>query len=97
MPDDKRTAAPAGPFPDPDQVRTEFVNELITSGFLNGVVNLTFATARFTPLTDGSDVVPDMIVAARLRMDLHCAAILHDAIGRILRAQTKTPTTEQMQ
>lgn len=88
----KKPETPAyNAFPDPNRVPVVFVNELIGAGFLNGVVNLTFATAQFTPLTDGS-VEVDPVVSSRLRMDLVVAQHVHEQLGRILKDQTVPAT-----
>lgn len=60
-----------------------FVNQVTGSGHLNGVVNLTLAVANFSPDADGS-IVPDLVVASRLRMDMFCAKQLYEALGAIL-------------
>lgn len=71
------------PVSDRFKTPTVFVNQLCCSGHLNGVANLAFATAQFTPQTDGS-VDPDLVITVRLRMDLACAKQLYEQIGRIL-------------
>jgi hypothetical protein len=68
---------------DPHRVKTEFVNQVVGSGHLNGVVNLTLATANFTPNADGK-IDLDLVIAARLRMDLFCAQQMHEALGQII-------------
>ena len=73
---------------DPYRAQSVFVNELVASGHLNGVVNLTFATAQFTP-NDGK-VDPDLVITARLRMDLLCVQQLYARLGEIIQ-QTMTP------
>lgn len=76
-----------GLIPDPNNVPVVFVNSLAGIGFLNGVVNLTFATARWTPR--GSEVLADNVISVRLRMDLFCAQSLHELIGQIIEQHTK--------
>jgi hypothetical protein len=76
---------------DPDNIPITFVNEIGNVGFLNGIMNITFTVARFTP--DGSQIAPDMVIASRLRMDLHCAQQLHDLVGRIIESNTKPDKT----
>ncbi len=78
---------------DPDDVPITFVNEIGNMGFLNGVLNVTFTAARFTP--DGTQIAPDIIVASRLRMDLKCAQQLHEMVGQIIEANTK-PSSNQV-
>ena len=79
---------------DPNLVPVTFVNELVVSGAHNGVVNLTFAVARFSPDEDGK-VHPDLAITSRLRMDLYLATVLRDRLSAIIEANTKpTRTTE---
>jgi len=73
---------------DPNNVRVEFVNTVGGSGFLNGVLNLTLLTARWTP--DGTESVPvDLIVGSRLRFDLKCAQEIRDALDAIIESNSK--------
>jgi hypothetical protein len=74
---------------DPDNVPITFVNEVGNAGFLNGILNVTFTAARFTP--EGTQILPDMVIASRLRMDLQCAQQLHTMIGQIIENNTKKP------
>lgn len=74
---------------DPHQVPVTFINQVAGSGFLNGVLNLTLATARFTPIGDA--VEPDLIVSSRLRMDLYCAQQLRDMLTEIIDKNTAAP------
>lgn len=76
---------------DPDNIAITFVNEVGNIGFVNGVVNVTLTAARFTPT--GDQIVPDIVVASRLRMDLHCAQQLHEMVGQIIEANTTTKPT----
>jgi hypothetical protein len=69
--------------PDPDRCPVTFVNHVIAAGHLNGVVNVTFSVALFSPNEQGT-VDADMKVASRLRMDMGCAHQLHEQLGRIL-------------
>lgn len=78
---------------DPHKVPSIFVNSVCGSGFLHHVVNLTFATAQFTPAPDGT-IDPDLIVTARLRMDISCAQQLRDTLDRILQQLTTKPDGE---
>lgn len=75
---------------DPDNVGITFVNEVGNMGFVNGIINVTFTAARFTPT--GGQIEPDIVVASRLRMDLHCAQQLHEMVGQIIEANTTKPT-----
>jgi hypothetical protein len=63
-----------------------FVNQVSGSGHLNGVANFTFSTARFTPVAD--KIEADIVIAARLRMDMVCVKQLRDACDTILAANT---------
>ncbi len=65
-----------------------FVNSVAVSGFLNGVINVGFSTARFLPSKDGKVEVAEAITA-NLRMDLLCAQQLHDSLASILAQQTE--------
>lgn len=76
------------PIGDPYKAPTVFVNQMVGSGYLNGVVNLTLATAQFTPNHAGS-VDPDMVITSRLRMDLFCAQQLYEALGKIIAQQVQ--------
>jgi len=64
-----------------------FVNTMTVSGFLNGILNLSFTTARFT--ANGDKVEPDEYPSLYLRMDLACAQAVHEALGKVLAANTK--------
>jgi hypothetical protein len=68
---------------DPHRTPVLFVNHVVGSGHLNGVANITLATANFMPRPDGT-VDPELVVSARLRMDMYCAQQLHAALGAIL-------------
>lgn len=68
-----------------DNVGITYVNTVIGRGVLNNVVNLTLGAFNFTPAesADGS-VDVDMVIAARLRMDLVCARNLYEVLGGLL-------------
>src|SRR5262245_51223485 len=78
---------------DPHHVPVVFVNQVAAAGHLNGVVNLTLATARWSPTADGT-VDTDMIVAGRLRFDLVCAVQMRDQLTRII--EQAEATVKQM-
>lgn len=84
------------PIRDPNNEPVKFVNEVAGSGHLNGVVNLTFSVANFTPGND-EEVHIDRVIASRLRMDLYCAATLRDALDKIIEAATKGPAQPKAQ
>jgi hypothetical protein len=71
-----------------NEVMPIFTNQLVASGYLNGVVNLKFATARFSPDGEGK-IDLDLTVSADLRMDLFCAQLLYERLGQIIDANTK--------
>jgi len=72
------------PVSDPYRTPSVFVNQVAGSGHYQGVVNLTFATAQFTPVSGTDKVDPDLVITARLRMDFQCAAQLYERLGIIL-------------
>lgn len=98
--DEKNQSAPHPLLNDPNNIPVTFVNELSHCGFLNGVVNLTFGVARFTPWTTDEPgqvaVKADVIVAAQLRMDLFAVQVLRDELTRILDAQHVKPAPEKV-
>ena len=73
---------------DRNNTQPVFVNQVIGQGILNGVVNVTFGTFGFTPTNDGK-IDPDIVISARLRMDIACAQQLHAALGSILEQALK--------
>ena len=73
---------------DPHQVQVVFANQVVASGHFNSVCNVTLATANFTPRPDNT-VDPDLVICARLRMDLACAKQLHEQLGKILEQYLK--------
>lgn len=73
---------------DPYQTPVIFVSQTVGTGFLNGVCNVTFATARFTPVE--GKITPDLVISARLRMDLFCVQQLRDQLDSILAQNMKT-------
>lgn len=76
------------PISDPYKTPTTFVNQIVGTGFVNGVCNVTFATAQFTPQPDGT-VSPDLVITSRLRMDLFCAQQLYAELGKIIEQNIK--------
>lgn len=69
-----------------------FVNSMTVSGFLNGNVNLSFSTARFSAMLD-STVEADEYPSLYLRMDLACAQQVRDALDRLIEQNTKPKMT----
>ena len=62
-----------------------FVSDIAAAGMLNGVINVTFVTANFTPVGTGTqDMTTDLVISSRLRMDMYCATRLHDQLARII-------------
>lgn len=74
---------------DPYKVPVVFVNQVIGSGQVNGIVNISFATALFSVGADGK-IDPDLVITSRLRLDLFCVQQLHDTLGKILAQNVKT-------
>lgn len=79
---------------DPHDEPVKFVNEVISTGHLNGNINVEFSALRFSATQDLKEVVENRIVAARLRMDLHCANQLYTALGSFLAQLTKPADTK---
>lgn len=77
---------------DTNNVPVIFINDVVGIGFLNGVLNITMATARFTPEEVGGAVPVDLIIASRLRLDLRCAQQLRDMLSDIIEKNTKQST-----
>lgn len=67
-----------------------YVNQLVVWGHQNGVLNLKFATARFSAElgTGNTRVSPDLCVTCDLRMDLWCAQQLRDRLTEIIEQNT---------
>lgn len=81
-------ASPKLTITDPHNVLTTFVSDIASSGYGNGVVNMTFVTARFTPTgTEKDDLIPDLIISNRLRMDMYCAQRLYEQLDHIIKTQ----------
>lgn len=74
-----------------DQVSPIFVNTLQVNGFLNGVINLAFSTAKWYPSRDGDKMIVAVSepITVDLRMDLATAQAVRDALDRIIEANTK--------
>ncbi len=73
-------------------VPVTFVNSIVQAGFSNGIYNVAFSTARYTPVanSDGKLVAAaNEFVSANLRMDLFCAQQLHASLAKIIEQQTK--------
>ncbi len=68
-----------------------FVNTLAVNGFLNGIINLAFSNARWYPQQVGDEVkvAIDEPIVVDLRLDLHCAQQVYDALGRLIEQNTK--------
>jgi hypothetical protein len=74
---------------DPHLVPVVFVNEVLGTGFVNGVVNITLGTMQFTPSLSDNEVDPDWVISARLRMDMYCAQRLRDSLDAIIQKNTR--------
>lgn len=71
------------PVTDPHRVSITWVNQVVGSGHLNGVINITLAAAMFTPTAKG--IEPDLVITSRLRMDMFCAEQLYAQLGEIIK------------
>lgn len=67
-----------------DSVGVTFVNAVVGSGTLNGVVNLQFGTFQFDPSQDDTKISEELTVSLRLRMDVTCAAQLLETLSHLL-------------
>lgn len=70
-----------------DTVGVTFVNTVVGSGILNGVINLAFGVCNFTPVDNGSGemvIDPDIVIASRLRMDKMCAIHIRDVLNNLI-------------
>ena len=76
-----------------DRSEVVFVNAVEQTGFANGIFNVSFSTARFTPTLDrdtGKEVSSvNPYISANLRMDLFCVQQLHGILTEVLAKQTK--------
>jgi hypothetical protein len=81
------------PITDPHNVPITFANNVAGSGHFQGNINITLAAARFTPNAEGS-VDPDLVITARLRMDIPTATALRSALDGVLALAMKNGTTE---
>jgi hypothetical protein len=76
-----------------DQADPTFVNTLQVSGFLNGVINLAFSTAKwyphFDPVANKAIVAVSEPITVDLRMDLATAQAVRDALDQIIAQNTK--------
>jgi hypothetical protein len=80
------------------EVPIVFVNSLAVRGFLNGVINLAFNSAKFLPeVVDGETKVTSQdVITANLRMDLYCAQQVYEALGKIIQEQTKPAASKDI-
>lgn len=69
-----------GLVPDPNSVPVVFANLFAGGGTINGVINFTLCTSRFTPSFDGP-TDNDIIVASRIRLDVQAATMLRDFLS----------------
>lgn len=83
MTEKKDTKAEPLRVSDPGNVPITFAHLLVAAGSCNGIVNLTLAAARFSP-TEAGTIDNDVIVAARLRIDMTCAVHLRAELDRII-------------
>lgn len=86
---------PTLPIKDDPNVPCTYVNDVASWGVQNGVLNLTFVTAYFTPTSTAVQAVaPDLRIASRLRMDMLTARSLYDVLDAAFKAQ-KTQSMPQ--
>ena len=77
--------------------RVVYVTSLAVSGFLNGVCNLGFSTAQFLPVPNHDPASGETefkvqaaeVMTANLRFDLLVAQQVHEALGKLIEANTK--------
>lgn len=87
--DETSAAGPSGEVvTDPYQVPVTFFDEVASFGHADGIGNLVLVSLRVLPTPSGTRLDP--VVCARLRCTLKTAAKLHDALGKILLAATRT-------
>lgn len=67
-----------------DAVGSTFADTVLGQGILNGNVNLSFGQFLFTPNAESGEIVPDLVVCARLRMPLVCAKQLRDSLINLI-------------
>jgi hypothetical protein len=75
-----------------DKSQVVFVNAIEQAGFSNGIYNVSFSTARFTPNTDAvgtKQLAMNPYISANLRMDLYVVQQLFDSLKGVLEQQTK--------
>jgi len=73
---------------DPNNEPVKFVNDVAVVGHASGVINITFSTALFNPYSDGK-IRTDMIVGARLRLDMAAAQSLRSRLNEMLEPNGK--------
>ena len=92
MAKDEKPAEPERPsgetVSDPYQVPVTFFDEIGSSGFADGIGSFVLVSLRILPTPSGTKYDP--VVCARLRCTLKTAAKLHDTLGKMLLAATKT-------
>lgn len=76
---EKAVEVKTGLVPDPHNVPVTFANIFGGGGLVNGVINITLLVSRFTPTFEGK-TDNDVIVASRLRIDIHTAKAMRDFI-----------------
>jgi len=72
--------AKTGMVPDPHNVPVTFANVFAGGGTVNSVVNFTLCVTRFTPTFDKKPD-NDIVVAARIRLDMETAKVLRDFLN----------------
>jgi hypothetical protein len=70
-----------------DSVGVQFVNTVVGSGILNGIINIAFGVCNFSPVDNGNGEIvidPDIVIASRLRMDKMCAVHTRDVLNNLI-------------
>jgi hypothetical protein len=77
------------------EVPITYVTGIATYGFLNGIINVAFTTARWLPreVEEEVKIVPYLAITADLRLDLNVAQELYKALGDLIEANTKPKVT----
>ena len=70
-----------------DRSEIVFVNSVAQAGFLNGIYNVAFSTAKFVPGKDGPEAKE--YISANLRMDLLCVQQLYESLAKVIADQVK--------
>ncbi len=83
------TAETKQPVTDPDSVPVTYVTGFIGNIFNGHTIAMNFVTDRLAIFPDGTSE-SDIIIAARLRFDVHVAARLRDQLNLYLASMSAT-------